>query len=160
GKMWSFPGGLRVLVEATAARLKQPPTFGVNVRTIRKGAAGWRVEADGRDAWEADAVVLTCPAHQQAPMLADLVAELARSIGEISYNRVAVVALGYRRADVPAPLDGFGFIAPQATRRDLLGVQWCSSIYPERAPRDCVLLRTMSGGWHRGDVLDWDDARL
>ena len=23
-----------------------------------------------------------------------------------------------------------------------------------------VLMRAMCGGWHRGEVLDWDDARL
>jgi oxygen-dependent protoporphyrinogen oxidase len=42
----------------------------------------------------------------------------------------------------------------------LLGVQWCSSIYPGRAPAGCVLLRAMCGGWHRADIVDWDDARL
>ena len=160
GKMWSFPGGMRVLVEATTARLQQAPIYGVTVRALRKLGSGWRVESDGRDGWDADAVVLTCPAHQQAAMLTDLDGDMAESIDAIAYNRVAVVALGYRRTDVPIPLNGFGFIAPQNTRRDLLGVQWCSSIYPERAPNDCVLLRAMSGGWQRGDVVDWDDARL
>src|SRR5205807_2199725 len=87
-------------------------------------------------------------------------ADLAEAISAIAYNRIAVVALGFRLADVPMPLDGFGYIAPQNTRRDLLGVQWCSSIYPGRAPDDCVLLRAMSGGWHRADIVDWDDARL
>jgi oxygen-dependent protoporphyrinogen oxidase len=93
-------------------------------------------------------------------MFADVDPGLANAIREIAYNRVVVVALGYRRSDVPVALDGFGFIAPQNTRRDLLGVQWCSSIYPDRAPNDCVLLRAMCGGWHRGDIVDWDDAKL
>jgi protoporphyrinogen/coproporphyrinogen III oxidase len=61
---------------------------------------------------------------------------------------------------VPGSLDGFGFIAPQRTRRDLLGVQWCSSIYPGRAPEGLVLLRAMCGGWHRPEMVDWDDDRL
>lgn len=160
GKMWSLAGGMRVLIEALTARLKQQPVFGVSVRRLRKSGPLWRIEADGRDAWEADAVVLTCPAHQQTALLAEVDAELAQSIGAIAYNRVAVVALGYRRSDVPMSLDGFGFIAPQNTGRDLLGVQWCSSIYPQRAPDDCVLLRAMCGGWRRGDIVDWDDSRI
>src|SRR5262249_1760848 len=82
----------------------------------------------------ADAVVLTCPAHQQAAVLDALDPELADRVGGIAYNRVAVVALGYLRADVPRPLDGFGYIAPQRTRRAVLGGQWCSSIFPDRAP--------------------------
>ena len=103
---------------------------------------------------------LTCPAYQQAKIVVDLDVDLAERIAAIAYNRVAVVALGYRKADVPMPLDGFGFIAPQNTRRDLLGVQWCSSIYPQRAPEGYVLLRAMCGGWQRADIVDWDDARL
>ena len=120
----------------------------------------WTVVGEGQEHWPADAVVLACPAHQQAALLADLDAELAERIGQIPYNRIAVVALGYRQSDVPMPLDGFGFIAPQRLRRDLLGVQWCSSIYPGRAPEGTVLLRAMCGGWHRAEMVGWDDDRL
>ena len=56
--------------------------------------------------------------------------------------------------------DGFGYIAPQNTRRDVLGVQWCSSIFPERAPDGMVLWRALCGGWHRAEILDWPDERL
>jgi oxygen-dependent protoporphyrinogen oxidase len=73
---------------------------------------------------------------------------------------VAVVALGFRHADIPQPLNGFGYLSPQRERRDVLGVQWCSSIYPERAPDGMVLMRAMCGGWHRPEILEWDDARL
>lgn len=161
GKMWSLPGGLRGLVEAIVSKLKQPPIYGVHVGAIVRASTGtWQLQVNGRDVWDADAVVLTCPAHQQRTILADVDPALAQEIGGIAYNRVAVVAVGYRRADVPIVLDGFGFIAPENTRRDLLGVQWCSSIYPNRAPTGCVLLRAMAGGWQRPEIVDWDDARL
>ena len=164
GRMWSFAGGLRVLVEAMHAALKKPAVFGVRVQRLEKSGdprrPTWTVHAEGRDAWRADAVVLTCPAHQQAPMLAELDVELAGPIAAILYNRVVVAALGYRRDEVPGSLDGFGFIAPQRTRRDLLGVQWCSSIFPQRAPDGMVLLRALAGGWTRPEIVDWDDERL
>jgi oxygen-dependent protoporphyrinogen oxidase len=115
---------------------------------------------EGQERWEADGVVLACPAYEQAAIVEDLDAELAERIGGIPYNRVAVIGLGYRRADVPFPIDGFGYLVPQRTRRDLLGVQWCSSIFPGRAPEGMVLLRAMCGGWHRGDVVGWEDERL
>lgn len=166
GKMWSFPGGLRVLVEQIVAKLREPPTYGVSVRTIRpesaaeSGRRGWRVIADGDRTFEADAVVLTCPAYRQAEIVGTLDTELGREIGNIAYNRIVVAALAFRKTDVPIPLDGFGFIAPESTRRDLLGVQWCSSIYPNRAPEGQILLRAMCGGWHRPEIVDWDDPRL
>jgi len=164
GTMWSFRDGLRVLVETLRDRLKTPPLVGVRVRRIEKTGLlqrpTWIVHGVGRERWEADAVLLACPAYQQAALLTELDRPLAERIGSIAYNRVAVVALGYRAADVPMSLDGFGYIAPQRTRRDLLGVQWCSSIFAERAPAGHVLLRALCGGWHRAEVVGWDDERL
>jgi oxygen-dependent protoporphyrinogen oxidase len=166
GRMWSFREGLRLLVETLHDHLTRPPLFGVNVRTLRRepaadtGLTSWMVCGEGNDFWKADVVVLACPAYQQAAILADLDWELADHIGGIAYNRIAVIALGYRSADLPGPLDGFGYIAPQKDRRDVLGVQWCSSIFPDRAPADRVLLRAMCGGWHRAEVAGWEEARI
>ncbi len=85
---------------------------------------------------------------------------MAAKIAGIAYNRVAVVALGYRAADIPMSLEGFGYLSPQRERRDVLGVQWCSSIFPNRAPTGTVLLRALCGGWNRPEIVDWDDNRL
>jgi protoporphyrinogen/coproporphyrinogen III oxidase len=161
GRMWSFREGLGLLIDRLRERLRYPPLTGVTVRTVRRLANnGWRVQSDGRDGWDAEAVVLACPAHQQAVILAGEDADLAARIGGIPYNRVAVVALGYRAAEVPGSLDGFGYLSPRRERQDVLGVQWCSSIYPDRTPPGMVLLRAMCGGWNRPEMLDWDDARL
>jgi oxygen-dependent protoporphyrinogen oxidase len=165
GGLWSFREGLRLLAETLAARLRQPPVLGVVVQRIEHlppatGPARWRVVGAGGNAWTAEALVLTCPAPAQAALLSDLDPELAGRIGGIAYSGVVVAGLGYRREDVPHPLDGFGYIAPQRTRRDLLGVQWCSSIFPDRAPPGMVLLRALAGGWNRPEVVGWDDDRL
>jgi oxygen-dependent protoporphyrinogen oxidase len=161
GQMWSFREGLGVLIDTLRSRLHQAPLLGVRVRTvIRLETGSWWVQSEGHDGWDAEAVVLACPAHQQALLLADEDPELAAAIAGIPYNRVAVVALGYRAKDVPVSLGGFGYLAPQRERRDVLGVQWCSSIFPDRAPPGTVLLRAMCGGWNRPEVLDWSDAQL
>ncbi|MCE9532919.1 MAG: protoporphyrinogen oxidase [Planctomycetes bacterium] len=160
GRMWSFREGLRLLVEALRDQCGAELVSGVKVRSIRQEDGRWLVQAEGNDRWTADAVVLACPAAEQAEQLADLDTSLAEQIQAIPYTRVAVVAIGFRRSDVPGNLDGFGYIAPQSTRRDLLGVQWCSSIFPERAPSGMVLWRALCGGWHRGEMVEWDDSRL
>jgi oxygen-dependent protoporphyrinogen oxidase len=162
GKMWSFPEGLHALIDGLGTSLRRPPLLGIGVRCVERQEArsAWTVRGDGQDRWSADAVVLACPAYEQATMLADFDAELAERINGIPYNRVAVVALGYRQQDVPISLDGFGFLVPQRDRRDLLGVQWCSSIFPDRAPPGTVLLRAMCGGWSRAEMVGWDDGRL
>ena len=157
----SFREGLSLLIETLASRLRTRPVRDVTVQSVRRSSKGtWQIRAEGRDPWTADAVALTCPAYQQAALLADEDAELAAKIDGIAYNRVAVVALGYRAADIPVSLEGFGYLSPQRERRDVLGVQWCSSIFPGRSPTGTVLLRALCGGWNRPEIVDWDDDRL
>ena len=158
-RMWSFRHGLEALIDALVERTGVPVTTGVAVRRVERTDSGWAVHADGRDRWDADAVVLTSPARDQATAVADLDAELAAEMAAIKYARVVVVALGYRAADVIAP-DGFGYIAPQNTRRDVLGVQWCSAIFPGRAPPGFVLWRALCGGANRPDMFDKTDIEV
>jgi oxygen-dependent protoporphyrinogen oxidase len=160
GSTWSFDGGLATLTAALAGSLRQQPVLGAAVRRVRKGPRGFVVEGEGHDRWEADAVALTCPAGEQAAALAELDPALAERVGGIAYNSVVVVALGYRRAQSPHPLDGFGYLSPQREGRPVLGVQWCSSIFPGRAPDGMVLLRALCGGWRRRDVVGWPEERL
>ena len=161
-RMWSFHDGMRVLIDGLVEALGPCIKTGMRVQSISESASvsPWKVYGTGRQVWSADAVVLTCPALEQAEILVELDEELANEVAGITYNRIAVVALGYRQADCPGSLDGFGYIAPQNTRRDVLGVQWCSSIFPGRAPDNCVLWRTLCGGVHRAEMVDWDDATL
>src|SRR5438270_170342 len=69
--MWSFREGLGLLVETLRDRLRQPPVLGVAARRVLRrdsGAEGpaWEVRGEGREHWTADAVVLACPAYEQA----------------------------------------------------------------------------------------------
>ena len=161
-RMWSFRDGMQVLVDRLADSLGNGLCTGVRVRSVSASASvsPWKVYGEGTRAWSADAVVLACPAYEQAEIVAELDPDLADECAAIPYNRIAVVALGYRRKDCPTAPDGFGYIAPQNTRRDVLGVQWCSAIYPDRAPAGCVLWRALCGGVHRADMVDWDDDTL
>ncbi|VTS00869.1 protoporphyrinogen oxidase : Protoporphyrinogen oxidase OS=Geobacter metallireducens (strain GS-15 / ATCC 53774 / DSM 7210) GN=hemY PE=4 SV=2: Amino_oxidase [Gemmata massiliana] len=161
-KMWSFREGLGVLIDGLCKHLGDSVRCGVEVQTITETAsvAPWQVSDQTGYSWAADAVVLACPAYEQAVILEDLNSQLAGEVGAIPYNRIAVVALGYRAEHCPGEHDGFGYIAPQNTRRDVLGVQWCSSIFPERAPQGFVLWRALCGGVHRAEQVEWDDDRL
>jgi oxygen-dependent protoporphyrinogen oxidase len=122
-KMWSFREGLGVLIDSLVQSLGPSIKTGVIVKSISESAsiAPWKVNGNARQSWSADAVVLACPAYEQAAILADLNPSLAREVSGIPYNRIAVVSLGYHRSHCPGSLDGFGYIAPQNTRRDVLG---------------------------------------
>ncbi|MFO0797063.1 MAG: protoporphyrinogen oxidase [Gemmataceae bacterium] len=159
-RMWSFREGLQVLTDTLAGALGPALYCGVTVRSVYPSVGGWTVYSGAGDTWAADAVVLAAPAYEQAAILAELDEALAAELDAIPYNRVAVVAVGYREADCPAAPAGFGYIAPQRTRRDVLGVQWCSSIFPDRARAGCVLWRALCGGVNRDDLFDLPDNEL
>lgn len=156
-RMWSFREGLQVLIDTLAAKLGGMTHTGVSVSGLSLGAGGWEVTAEGGERWTADHVILTTPAHHQADLLAPVDARLGELVGGIRYAPISVAALGYREADAPVRPDGFGYIAPQNTRRDLLGVQWCSNIFPDRAPPGHVLWRALAGGVNRPDMTELPD---
>jgi protoporphyrinogen/coproporphyrinogen III oxidase len=161
-RMWSFREGLQVLTDSLAERLGGAVKCNTAARSVAESAsvAPWKVYGEHGKAWSADAVVLACPAYEQAAIVQELNPQLADELAAIPYNRIAVVALGYRESDCPGSVDGFGYIAPQNTRRDVLGVQWCSSIFPDRAPLGFVLWRALCGGVHRAEQVEWADDRL
>ncbi len=159
-RTWSFKEGLGKLPSTIRQQLRTPPIQGVKIRSLYRDDQQWIVRGEGRDEWRGDTVVLTCPAYEQASILADLDETLAEKIADIAYNCIAVVALGFHREQVRHPLDGFGYLSPGRAKRDVLGVQWCSTIFPDRAPQGKVLIRAMCGGWHRPEMVHWSDQRL
>ena len=108
---------------------------------------------------EADAVVLAAGAATTAPLVEPLAAEAARALREIPSAPMLVLALGYERATLGHPLDGFGFLVPRGEGLRILGALWDSSVYPGRAPEGRGLLRVMLGGAHDPAAVDLDDDR-
>jgi protoporphyrinogen/coproporphyrinogen III oxidase len=165
GARWSlfvtFRDGMEELVVALAERL--PPGAVLlkhRVAGLERRGAGWRVAtAEGADL-EADRVVVATEAHAAARILRYVDPALATLLAEIPYASSATVTLGYRRAEVPHPLDGFGFVVPRTDGRALLACTFASVKYPGRAPAGDVLLRGFVGGALDEAVLELDDAAL
>lgn len=153
---FTFDGGLSVLTDALAAKVKESDRgrlrLGTSVRRL------WRDERSGR--WGVnsrrgvyDAVISTIPPHSIADVrtndegVARGFAELAR---RVVYAPVSVVVLAYKKADVRHPLDGFGVLVPSGERLGgLLGVTFSSSNYPGTVARDDELYVTAYVGGAR-----------
>src|SRR5437667_340246 len=114
GARWSFfvtfQDGMEALVTTLAERL--PPGAVLlkhRVAGLEHRGDRWRVAtAEGGDL-DADRVVVATEAYAAARMLRYVDPTLATLLAEIPYASSATVTLGYRRADVTHPLDGFGF---------------------------------------------------
>lgn len=159
-RLVSFDRGMGVLTAALAARLGVHLRSGTGVSRIDRTTRGWRVTAEPGTVFDADHVVLAVPARAAAPMVDDLNPVLARSLRQIEYAGLGVVALAYPVRDVPRALDGYGYLATRGEGLATLGVVWESSLFPGRAPDGQALLRVMIGGARRPDVIDRPAAEV
>ncbi|MGH7389954.1 MAG: protoporphyrinogen oxidase [Candidatus Rokuibacteriota bacterium] len=164
GARWSlfvtFAGGMGEMVDTLAARLPAGAAqLGRRVGGVEWRGDRWRVDAGGVPV-EADRVVVATEAHAASRLLRYVDPPLATLLQAIPYASSATVSLGYRRADVPHPLDGFGFVVPRTEGRALLACTFSSVKYPGRAPEGHVLLRGFVGGALDTAALESDDAAI
>ena len=165
GARWSlfvtFRDGMEELVRSLGDRL--PPgsvRLKERVSGLERAGSGWRLGLADGGGVDADAVVIAAESHQAARLLRYVDPALAQLVGEIPCASSATVSLGYRRKDIPHPLDGFGFVVPRVERRPILACTFSSVKYPGRAPAGHALVRLFVGGALDAGVLDGDDGSL
>ncbi|HEV8241433.1 MAG TPA: protoporphyrinogen oxidase [Thermoanaerobaculia bacterium] len=154
----SFRGGLSTLTERLAAAIPDVRR-GARVDAVRRDGDGFVVESTA-GALAAKHVVVAVPAPQTACLLFPASDGRSAGLAELPYAPVAVVALGYPRADVAHPLDGFGFLAAPGSGLRLLGCLFSSTLFADRAPAAHVLLTCFLGGRTAPELAELDDAEL
>ena len=158
GAMISFRDGLETLPRKLAAEIGDVRT-GVAVQRIVRVAGGYRAETSAGPI-EAKHVVLAVPADAVARLLDEATAGASRLFEQIPYAAVAILALGWRRADVGHPLAGFGFLSPRKEGLRTLGCLFPSELFPGRAPEGHVALAAFAGGRTDPEIATWDEDRI
>lgn len=144
-ELFSFEGGNQALVDALVARLKVKTSHSVESISSKDGGFEVVSRHKGRKVREqVDSVISTVPAWALGKIAINGVCP--RFPDRLSYPKLAVTTLGFRRIDVPHPLDGFGMLIPKAEGRRILGALFTSSLFPGRAPEGHVTLAVFSGG--------------
>lgn len=148
--IFSFVRGLQTLTDALGDQL--PPgsdTLNARIQAIIPGPAWnviWQIGATTHTQ-SFDAIILALPAHALASLRIGALGERPLAALEtIEHPPISSVFLGYRREQVAHALDGFGVLIPTAETRAMLGVLFSSTLFPGRAPEDCVALTVMIGG--------------
>lgn len=148
-RLFSFSSGMATLpvrlMETLAGRVR----FGTRIEGIEPLRSGYRLklrQGERLAALRARSVVVALPAYAAARVLAPLSAEAGAALGGIAHPPLAVVALGFRAADIAHPLDGLGVLAPKVERRSMLGLLFSSTLFAGRAPDGHVLLTAYVGG--------------
>jgi oxygen-dependent protoporphyrinogen oxidase len=156
----SFRDGLGELPAALAARLgaRRRQVRAIEIAPLPRG---WRVmTADGAFI-ESERLILATPAAATAALLAPHAAEAAAALRAILHAPVAVVCAGFRTAaDLGMDLDAYGFVVARGEGVRLLGCQYETSVFSDRAPEAGVLLRALLGGTFDPGLVDADDATI
>ena len=157
----SFAGGLQEIPDALTRELRSEIRFKAPVSQIRRGPKGWTVSAAYQASELYDGVIYTAPAHCVDEIELEFEGgDRVKTITSIPHPPVAVLALGFRREDVGHKLDGFGLLAPDVERRNVLGVIFSSTIFAGRAPAGHVLLTSFVGGVRNPDLANADLSTL
>ncbi len=146
--LFSFRDGLQTLPTALGDALGGQLSLNTPVTALRHDGGQWRVRtsSSGETTRTFEALLSTIPLHRLADLHLDTPVNLA-PLRAVSYPPVSVLALGYPRAAVRHPLDGFGLLVPPVERDlNVLGTIFSSTLFPNRAPNDHVLLTTFVGG--------------
>ncbi len=148
--LFSFRQGLETLPEALASALDDQLRLNAPVTSFRKQKTTWEVRINPPDetpqTFTFDALISTVPLHSLAQIELDTSVDCT-PLQKVPYPPVSVLALGYPRDAIEHPLDGFGLLVPPVeTDIDILGTLFSSTLFPNRAPGDQVLLTTFVGG--------------
>jgi oxygen-dependent protoporphyrinogen oxidase len=150
----SFRQGLSTLPERMREHFRGELHTEISLQTLAAQGAEWQIRWKSRDGNERQqtfqAVIIAC----WSPAIEALLPRpQQQSWPQIDYSSTQVVTLGFRREDVQHPLNGFGVLAPASERLPFLGALFASSLFPNRAPENHVLMHVFLGGKTRPDLI-------
>jgi protoporphyrinogen/coproporphyrinogen III oxidase len=154
-RLFSWSGGISTLPKAMSRRLGAAVRMGVTVRKISRrpdGFRGFRIDAGDVGAFNAKVVVMATQPHVAAQLIAEIDPDGANAAAQIYAPPLAVVFLGFPRENVAHPLDGLGFLTSEAENRNVLGSQFCSTMFTNRAPQGHVAVSAYIGGARSPDL--------
>lgn len=160
GVLTSFSGGMQEMTDALTNELRGSVKVDSRITGIEKAVKGYTVHLNDGTIIEADRVALAVPAYESAKVLSGLNRKFADILETIKYPPLAIVSLGYKKEKVNVPLDSFGFLVPKKEGRKILGTLYDSSIFPNRAPEEFILLRCMVGGAKTPELAMKDEGEI
>jgi oxygen-dependent protoporphyrinogen oxidase len=163
-------GRLPMAVAASLTEMGVSVQTDASVRSLHRDGDGWRVVVGPvaeQQVIACDGLVLAVPAFNATGLLSHIVPSVTADLGLIKHAGMVVVALAYRAADVPAALQGTGFLVPPSEQRSVKGVtyssakwSWMATMARSRASDGLILIRASLGRLGEEMLLQRDDADL
>jgi oxygen-dependent protoporphyrinogen oxidase len=151
-RLFSWADGMATLPRTLVRHLGKRVKTGATVRRITRDGSGFTAHLGAQQSLRAKSVIIATQPHVAVRLLSDIDPQAAAATGRISAPPLAVVFLGFPRQNVAHPLDGLGFLTAEAENRNLLGAQFCSTMFPGRAPDGHVAVSAFFGGVRAPDL--------
>lgn len=159
-RLFSWQDGIGTLPKTLAIQLGDRVRTGVAVRRISRRSGGFDIDVGADGVLRARSVVIATQPHVAAGLMDGVNDIAAEAAGNIQAPALAVVYLGYRRGQVGHPLDGLGFLAPADEKQHMSGSQFCSTMFPGRAPEGHVSVVGYFGGARAPDLANASTGEL
>lgn len=142
----TFDDGMQVMIDALVASLpKDSLRLNTKVRTLKYGLhSRWRaICADGSQV-EADAIVITVPAHDAAELLHELAPQVSQGLAGIERGASTMLTLVFKREDIGRDVSGSGFVVPAREGRSVSACSFSSQKFSKRTKDGYVMLRAFT----------------
>lgn len=151
-EMISFQSGMQTLPQSIAENLPADSlSLSCQITAIQRLDDAWKLTWDDSSGESHTAtyqqLVVAVPHHKLPGLpLPDEIINTLKPLTTLDSPPVTSLVLGFKREDVPHPLDGFGMLIKREEKSPLLGVLFSSSMFDGRAPDGHVTLTCMMGG--------------
>ncbi len=162
----TFEKGMSQFVQCLVDRIDQNKVLlgkkvvGINRQDKSKGQ-GYVVKVEGLEPIQADAIILTTPAHDAVKLTQDVDKKLSAELADIPFVSTATISVAYKKADIKMSLKAFGIVIPSKENRKVKGITYSSTKWSKRTPDDDhVLIRVFVGGAKNSELVDLGDQEL
>ncbi|SHJ98059.1 oxygen-dependent protoporphyrinogen oxidase [Rubritalea squalenifaciens DSM 18772] len=164
----SFRNGMQSLPDALKEALEEDTIkYGCEFGSIsqnpetKRWSLNWRTSAGATGMGTFDHLIISAPSHKLDELeLSDQLQDAISKVTQIHYPPVTSMLLGFKKDQIKHPLDGFGMLNSLSEKSKMLGAIFSSTIFPDRAPQDCVSINVMLGGARTPEHANMSDSAM
>ena len=164
--MYSFVDGMEMLPNQIYNKLKNKITLSAKEIEISRAKDFYIVNFKVNNKiinYTANSILFAIPVYAMSEFAYLLPKGYASEITQIEYSPIATVVQAIEKSNVGvyrSTPEGFGFLCTKEPHRKLLGTIWTSSIFPNRAPSDKILLTSYIGGALNKKIIDQSEEDI
>ena len=161
--LYSFSEGMEMLTKGLYEKLKNKITLSAKEIEISRAKDFYIVTFKLNNKtinYTTNSILFAIPSYKLIDFNYLLPDNYVTDVFNIEYLPLAVVSQAIEKSKVKTDLNGFGFLCTKEPHRKLLGTIWTSSIFPNRAPQNKVLLTSYIGGAYYKKVSEQSESEI